>query len=74
MFQKIHPQCVILVPNLRLMWEDKLKKLQQFRPYIKKSMGYLGYPKQFAQLPYNHNHKFSEVWSHVMQHIASAKI
>ena len=27
MVQKIHPQGVILVPNLSLMWADQLKKL-----------------------------------------------
>ena len=27
MVQKIHPRGVILVPNLRLMWADHLKKL-----------------------------------------------
>ena len=50
MFQKIQPQGVILVPNLHLMWADKLKKLQQFRPYIKKSMDRFSGPKVYFVL------------------------
>ena len=28
MVQKIHPQGVILVPNLSLMWADQLKQIE----------------------------------------------
>ena len=44
MVQKINPRVVILVPNLRLMWADQLKKMTAV-PSMYKEVHELGHKK-----------------------------